>query len=70
MILFLQLHDGWCELVIERDLIKPDRDVGEFLHVFIQLINNYSYCRAAGCGLLSTPFSCCLLALLISGAYL
>jgi hypothetical protein len=40
MILFLQLHDGWRELVIERDLIKPDRDVGEFLHISIQLINN------------------------------
>ncbi|KAJ6997317.1 hypothetical protein NC653_013785 [Populus alba x Populus x berolinensis] len=25
MILFQQLHDGWRELVLERDLIKPDR---------------------------------------------
>jgi hypothetical protein len=40
MILCLQLHDGWRELDIERDLIKPDRDVGEFLHISIQLINN------------------------------
>lgn len=22
--LFLQLHDGWCKLVIEIDLTKPD----------------------------------------------
>jgi hypothetical protein len=44
--LLLQLHDGWGELVIETDLNKPDWVVGEFLHVSIQLINIYYYCRA------------------------